>query len=90
MDYLFIDESGDINLNGSKYLIIAGLFIKKEYKSLDNIIKKMRQNKFSKQLNNINELKGSEIPQEITIHSIKMLNKKIKYNSNIIVSILTY
>jgi len=95
MDYLFIDESGDIGFKGSNYLILAALLIendkrnksKKILKSLDIIIKNMRVGKFKKQLKNENELKGSVISPKIITHSIDKLNEK-KNQVSIYITIL--
>ena len=50
--YMYIDESGDLGIKGSKYLVLSALLVDKpEY--LDRIIKNMRRNKFKKQLKKV-------------------------------------
>ncbi|WP_409200293.1 DUF3800 domain-containing protein [Methanobrevibacter sp. DSM 116169] len=87
MIYLFIDESGDIGLYGSDYLIIVALLVKNDYNDLNNIIKNMRRHKYKKQLKKIIELKGYDMPPEIIKHSINKLNNK-KEQYNILVAVL--
>jgi len=58
---LFLDESGDLGLNGTNYFVISILEIEKtEYKKLENILKRLQKYKFKKQLKKENEIKGSK------------------------------
>jgi hypothetical protein len=72
MDYLYIDESGDLGKD-SKYFIISGILIKKSPKPLEKIVKKARK-KYKKEIKESNELKATK--------SSKKLNKFIMSNLN--------
>lgn len=74
LKYIFIDESGDPGIRGSKYMVIASLLIDNP-KKLDRIIKNMRRNKFKKELSKANEIKGNKSSIEVKIHLLKELNK---------------
>ncbi|MDP3033739.1 MAG: DUF3800 domain-containing protein [Methanobacteriaceae archaeon] len=74
MNYIFIDESGDPGIRGSKYMVIASLLIDNP-KKLNRIIKNMRRNKFKKELSKANEIKGNKSSIEVKIHLLKELNK---------------
>lgn len=74
MNYLYIDESGDPGLRGSKYLLMAALLVK-DFRPLDRIIKNMRRNKFKKELSKVNEIKGNKSSIEVRTHVLKELNK---------------
>jgi len=74
LNYIYIDESGDLGINGSKYMVIASLLIDNP-KKLNRIIKNMRRNKFKKELSKTNEIKGNKSSIEIKIHLLKELNK---------------
>lgn len=82
---MYIDESGDLGLNGSNYLIIVALLIK-DFRPLDRIIKNMRRNKFKKELSKVNEIKGNKSSFEVRIHMLKELNKID--NSKILAAVL--
>ncbi|MBT3464974.1 DUF3800 domain-containing protein [archaeon] len=73
LKYLYIDESGDLGLKGSKFLIISCIVTKSPAK-LDRIIKNMRRNKFRKQLKKAQEIKASKSKSEIIKHMIIKLN----------------
>lgn len=69
LSYVFIDESGDPGLYGSRYLVLAALIVSNP-KALDRIIKNMRRNKFKKELK-----KASEISSETIItYMVSALN----------------
>lgn len=74
MNYLYIDESGDLGLRGSNYLVIVALQID-DFKPLDRILKNMRRNKFKKELSKSNEIKANKSSVEIIKHMLKELNK---------------
>lgn len=71
---IFIDESGDLGQNGSKYLVLAALLLE-EPKALERIIKNMRRNKFRKELRNANEIKADKSSKEVILHMLLKLNK---------------
>lgn len=64
MRYMFLDESGDLGLKGSNYLVIAALVVKKP-KRLDKIIKNMRRNKFKKELKKAQEIRANKSSQAV-------------------------
>jgi hypothetical protein len=74
LNYLYIDESGDLGLRGSKYFLIVGLLIS-DFRSLNRILKKMRQNKFKKKLKRVNEIKANKSSFEIRVHMLKEFNR---------------
>ncbi|PIV45051.1 MAG: hypothetical protein COS25_01880 [Candidatus Nealsonbacteria bacterium CG02_land_8_20_14_3_00_37_10] len=73
LKYIYIDESGDLGIKGSKYLILAALLID-EPAELDRIIKNMRRNKFKKELKNAQEIKANKSSKEIIEFMIRNLN----------------
>ncbi|MEG3224758.1 MAG: hypothetical protein BME94_04300 [Methanobacteriales archaeon Met13] len=70
MNYLYIDESGDIGLKGSNYLVIVALKLS-DFKPLDRIIKNIRRNKFKKELSNSNEIKANKSSTDLKINFLK-------------------
>ena len=74
MDYLYLDESGDLGYKGSKYLVISAILIKQTNKSLDKIIKKARKN-FFVEIKESKELKATESSIELNKYIIKKLNE---------------
>ncbi|MCL2116406.1 MAG: DUF3800 domain-containing protein [Methanobrevibacter sp.] len=84
MDYLYIDESGDLGYNGSKYLVISAILIRQDGKPLEKIIKKVRKN-FFKEIKESQELKATESSVKLNKYIIKKLNKT---NSEIFSAIL--
>jgi hypothetical protein len=80
--YVFIDESGDLGLNGSNYLILAALLVA-DYLPLDRIIKNMRRNKFKKELRKAQEIRACKSSKEVIRSMLLKLgeveNVKIMY-----------
>jgi hypothetical protein len=74
LNYIYIDESGDLGEEGSKYLVISALIISDPAK-LHRIIKNMRRNKFKKQLRKAQEIKANKSSREIITHMLKKLNE---------------
>ncbi|RLG27292.1 hypothetical protein DRN85_00860 [Methanosarcinales archaeon] len=72
--YIFIDESGDLGLDGSKYLVLSALIVK-DYSSLDRIIKNMRRYKFRKELSKASEIKANKSSDELRRYVLKKLNE---------------
>ena len=71
--YMYIDESGDLGIKGSKYLVLSALLVDNpEY--LDRIIKNMRRNKFKKQLKKACETKANKSSPELRKYMLKKLN----------------
>jgi hypothetical protein len=71
--YVYIDESGDLGMNGSKYLVLAALIID-EPRDLDRIIKNMRRNKFKVELAGANEIKANKSSSEVILYALEKLN----------------
>lgn len=84
MDYIFIDESGDLGSkkSSSKYFVMVGIKVDNP-KKLDLIIKKTRQST-KKHMLTLNEIKGSNLPHNLKIKILKKLNN-INYQVFIIV-----
>jgi hypothetical protein len=74
MDYLYMDESGDLGHRGSKYLVITGVLIKQNNKPLDKIVKKTRK-RFHREIKKSKELKATESSPELNKHIINQLNE---------------
>lgn len=74
MWFIFIDESGDLGMRGSQYLVLAALFVE-DYRPLDRIIKKMRHHKFRKELRKATEIKANKSSDAVRKHMLKKLNK---------------
>jgi len=71
--YIYIDESGDLRLEGSKHLILAALVVN-DYKPLDRILKKMRRDKFVKELEGTCEIKANKSSEEVRVYMLEKLN----------------
>jgi fatty acid-binding protein DegV len=72
--YLFIDESGDLGLNGSRYLVLSCLIVSDE-KPLERIIKNARRRTFKKELRKACEIKANKSSPEVIKHFLKKLNE---------------
>ncbi|MFH1637842.1 MAG: DUF3800 domain-containing protein [Candidatus Woesearchaeota archaeon] len=72
--YIYLDESGDLGLRGSRYLVISALIINNP-KEINRIIKNMRRNKFKKQLKKAYEIKANKSSEKIVKHMLKKLNE---------------
>ena len=81
MDYIYIDESGDLGKD-SKYFIISAI-ISSNKTDLERIINKINRI-FKKQLRNFNEIKGNNTPNYIIKKILKRL-ENIDYEAVIIV-----
>ncbi|MCD4799254.1 MAG: DUF3800 domain-containing protein [Methanosarcinales archaeon] len=71
---MYIDESGDLGMNGSKYLVLSALLVDNPL-DLDRIIKNMRRNKFRKQLKKAHEIKANKSSDEIRRYMLDKLNE---------------
>lgn len=71
--YVYIDESGDLGLYGSKYFTIVAILIY-EPKILDRIIKKLRQRKLKKKLKELPEIKANNSNRIIREYVLKKVN----------------
>lgn len=72
--YMYIDESGDLGLKGSNYLVLSALLVDGPGQ-LDRIIKNMRRNKFKKELKKAYEIKANKSSDEVREYMLKQLNK---------------
>lgn len=72
--FIFVDESGDLGVGGSSFLILAALIIDDE-KPLKRIIKNMRRNKFEKELRKAHEIKANSSSPELITHMLLKLNE---------------
>lgn len=81
MDYIYIDESGDLGKD-SNFLIMGAVIVNDKIK-LDRIIKKVRKNN-KKELGNSPEIKGTKTPKHIKKKILKNI-KNIDYYAIIIV-----
>jgi len=80
---IYLDESGDMGLNGSLYFIISIIIIKKDYKKLKYIIKRSKRFKFKK-IKNMKEIKFYHLSKELRLYFLNEL-MKIEFNSYSIV-----
>ncbi|MFH1199800.1 MAG: DUF3800 domain-containing protein [Candidatus Micrarchaeota archaeon] len=72
--FVFIDESGDLGMGGSKYLVLAALAVD-DPAPLKRIIKNMRRNKFKKELRKASEIKANKSSVEVRKHMLAKLNE---------------
>lgn len=79
MNYIYIDESGDLG-KGSKYFIIGAIIVD-GYIKLERSITKIRR-KFKKELGNFQEIKGNKTKNFIIK---KLLTKVNSLNSEIFI-----
>ena len=61
--YIFIDESGDLGGDGSKYFIITAIWTEKP-ELFDRLIKNLRRHKFRKILKKVSEIKANSSNQD--------------------------
>jgi hypothetical protein len=73
MDYLFIDESGNLGKQ-TNHFIISGILIKNDFKALENVIKKTRRN-YKEDIKRANELKAYNNSEEINHYLLSKLNE---------------
>ena len=71
---MYVDESGDLGLVGSRYLVLAALLVQNPAE-LDRIIKNMRRHKFRKQLKKASEIKANKSSSDIRRHMLERLNE---------------
>lgn len=57
IQYIFIDESGDLGKDGSRYFVISAISTHNAF-SLSRIIKKARQKLLRKKLREVSEIKA--------------------------------
>ena len=72
--HVYIDESGDLGKNGSKFLVLSALIIENP-QELDRIIKNMRRNKFKKELKNASEIKANKSSHNVISYILEKLNE---------------
>jgi hypothetical protein len=78
----FLDESGDLGLNGSDYFILTVIIIKNrnEYILLKKLFKKIKKYKFKKELKIHNEIKSNKVSDNLKKYLLKNLSD---FNLNI-------
>ena len=81
MDYIYIDESGEL-AKKTNYFIIGAIIVN-DSKKLDRLIKKARRD-YSKYLADSNEIKGTKVPPFIIKKILSRLNN-IDYKAFVIV-----
>jgi len=77
--YVYIDESGDLGLHGSKFFVIAAIVTDNPL-ILRKIIKKLRQRKLKKKIKQLPEIKANNsnrIIREYVLKKIRDSNSKI-------------
>jgi hypothetical protein len=72
LQYMFIDESGDLGMQ-TRYLVLSALIVSNPA-DLDRIIKNMRRHKFRKQLRKAVEIKANKSSPEIKRHMLEALD----------------
>ncbi len=72
--YLFIDESGDLGMKGSKYLVLSCLIVNDD-DQLNRIIKNTRRNKFKNELKNAYEIKANKSSPTLICYLLEKLNE---------------
>ena len=74
--YMYIDESGDLGYSRgcSSFIVISALLIKNPA-MLDRIIKRMRRNKFKKELKKADEIKANKSSKDLIRHMLVKLNE---------------
>jgi hypothetical protein len=84
MDYIYIDESGDLGSkkSSSRYFVIVAIKVD-DSRKLDRIIKKTRR-LTKKQILTSNEIKGCNLPYNLKIKILKKLDN-VDYEAYIIV-----
>lgn len=71
--YMFIDESGNLGNDGTRYFVIAAIGTRTP-KVLDRLIKNLRRNKFRKELKSAQELKANSSSDELREYLLRKLN----------------
>ncbi len=73
MDYIYIDESGDLGNKGSKFFVMAGIKVNNP-RLLERMITKTRRT-YKKEIGKSNEIKGTTTPSKVKKSILKRLNK---------------
>ena len=82
--HIYVDESGDLGMRGSKYFVIAALKTK-DPKSLERIIKRVRQRKLKKPLKKAPEIKANKSPPHIRKYILEKISKQeVKINAIVV------
>ena len=75
IDWMFLDESGDLGLKGSNHFVITIIRISEsEYKKLKKILKKIRKN-LPKKYKRIKKLKATKLDKQTKEYILKKTNK---------------
>ena len=73
MDYIYIDERGDLGNKGSKFFVMAGIKVNNP-RLLERMITKTRRT-YKKEIGKSNEIKGTTTPSKVKKSILKRLNK---------------
>ncbi len=72
MDYIYIDESGDLGEKGSDFFVMAAIKVK-DSRTLERLINKTRR-RYKKEIGKSNEIKGTTTPSKVKKSILKRLN----------------
>lgn len=75
--FIFIDESGDLGMTGSKYFVLSALIVN-DFAFLQRAIKNMRRYKFQKELRKAQEIKATRSSAQIIKYMLFKLNEDQK------------
>lgn len=82
--YVYIDESGDLGENGSKYFIITAVWIDKP-EIFDRLIKNIRRYKFHSELKKTQEIKANNSSNSLKEYVLKEFTKIYSVHSQSII-----
>lgn len=74
IEFLFMDESGDLGKLGSKYFTVVVVLVH-DAKALSRIIKRVRERKLKKKLRQLNEVKANNSNEAIRNYVLSEINK---------------
>jgi hypothetical protein len=75
VNYIFIDESGELGNQTYNILLVAVIVNESEYPKINRIIKNLRRGKYKNELKHKNEIKTNKLKYEIKINLLKAINK---------------
>jgi hypothetical protein len=85
VNYIFIDESGDLGNQTEKIILVAIIINESEYLKINRIIKNIRRGKYKNEFKNKNEIKTNKLKKEIKIDLLKSINRL-----NMIVNVISF
>ncbi|MBI2631529.1 DUF3800 domain-containing protein [Candidatus Pacearchaeota archaeon] len=72
--YIYVDESGDLGAFGSKYFTVVAIVVD-DTKTLERIIKKVRQRKLKKSIKQLSEIKANNSNRLIREYILNIVKK---------------